>query len=96
MRAASACIIEFLARLFPFRQFSNETRARVIFMLGEGDEDIFAESQFTRRSQFPVACGPSARTTSDTDPSRVNLTAFATRLVKICRTRLRSAFAMTP
>ena len=47
MRAASACVIEFLARLFPFRQFPNEARARSIFMLAEGDEDTFAESQFT-------------------------------------------------
>ena len=47
MRAASACVIEFLARMFPFRQFPNEARARSIFMLAEGDEDTFAESQFT-------------------------------------------------
>jgi hypothetical protein len=42
MRAASACVIEFLARMFPFRQFPNEARARSIFMLAEGDEDTFA------------------------------------------------------
>ena len=57
MRAASACVIEFLARMFPFRQFPNEARARSIFMLTEGDEDTFAESQFTAGNRFPVASG---------------------------------------
>ena len=57
MRAASACVIEFIARLFPFREISNETRARSIFMLAEGDEDTFADSQFSARDRFPVALG---------------------------------------
>jgi hypothetical protein len=57
MRAASACVIEFLARMFPFRQFPNEARARSIFMLAEGDEDTFAEGQFTAGDRFPVALG---------------------------------------
>jgi hypothetical protein len=57
MRAASACVIEFLARLFPFRQFPNEMRARSIFMLAEGDEDTFAENQFAATRRFPVASG---------------------------------------
>lgn len=57
MRAASACVIEFLARLFPFRAFPNETRARSIFMLAEGDEDTFAESQFAATERFPIALG---------------------------------------
>jgi hypothetical protein len=59
MRAASACVIEFLARLFPFRQFPNEERARSIFMLAEGDEDVFAENQFTASGRFPSAVGMS-------------------------------------
>jgi len=57
MRAASACVIEFIARMFPFRQFSNDAHARSIFMLAEGDEDTFAESQFTTGAAFPVALG---------------------------------------
>jgi len=57
MRAASACVIEFLARLFPFREFPNETRARSIFMLAEGDEDNFAESRFAATERFPLAVG---------------------------------------
>ena len=32
-------------------------RARSIFMLGEGDEDVFAESQFKSGDRFPVALG---------------------------------------
>lgn len=59
MRAASACVIEFLARVFPFREFPNEARARAIFMLAEGDEDTFAEGQFTNGVRFQVACGAS-------------------------------------
>ena len=57
MRAASACVIEFLARLCPFREFPNEAHARSIFMLAEGDEDAFAESHFTATPRFPVALG---------------------------------------
>jgi hypothetical protein len=57
MRAASACVVECIARLFPFREFANETRARTIFMLAEGDEDVFAESQLQNGHRFPVAEG---------------------------------------
>ena len=57
MRVASACVIEFIARMFPFRQFPNELRARSILMLAEGDEDTFAESQFKAGDRFPVALG---------------------------------------
>jgi hypothetical protein len=59
MRAASACVIEFLARVFPFREFPNEARARAIFMLAEGDEDTFAEGQLANGDRFPIACGAS-------------------------------------
>lgn len=57
MRAASACVVEFIARMFPFRRFPNDARARSIFMLAEGDEDTFADSQFTAGDRFPVALG---------------------------------------
>jgi hypothetical protein len=57
MRAASACVIEFLARMFPFRDFPNDARARSIFMLKEGDEDTFPEGQFAASNQFPLALG---------------------------------------
>lgn len=57
MRAASASVLDFLGRLFPFRQFKNEDRVRSIFMLAEGDEDNFAERQFVTSGRFPVAYG---------------------------------------
>jgi hypothetical protein len=57
MRAASACVLEFIARLLPFRQFPNETRARSVFMLAEGDEDVFAETHFVAGNRFPLALG---------------------------------------
>lgn len=57
MRAASACVLEFVARAFPYRQFPNESRARTIFMLAEGDDDTFADHQFKTGNRFPVAAG---------------------------------------
>jgi hypothetical protein len=56
MRAASACVMEFIARTFPFRQFPNEERARSIFMLADGDEDYHAESDHPA-GQLPIARG---------------------------------------
>jgi ThiF family/Prokaryotic homologs of the JAB domain len=58
MRAASACVLEFIARVFPFRQYTNEHRARTIFMLGEGEEDAYAEGNFEASNRFPVGVGP--------------------------------------
>jgi ThiF family/Prokaryotic homologs of the JAB domain len=56
MRAASACVMEFIARAFPFRQFPNERWSRTIFMLADGDEEHQAESDFFPGS-FPLAAG---------------------------------------
>jgi len=57
MRAASACVIEVIARAFPFRHFRNEERARTIFMLAEGEEEYVAESAFRRSESLPVGFG---------------------------------------
>lgn len=46
MRAASACVMEFIARTFPFRHAPNERYARTIFLLADGDEEHFAESHW--------------------------------------------------
>lgn len=46
MRAASACVMEFIARAFPFRHPPNERYARTIFLLADGDEERFAESSW--------------------------------------------------
>jgi hypothetical protein len=57
MRAASACVMEFMARAFPFRHVANKDRARTIFTLSDGDEDFFAEHDFAASVQCPVGAG---------------------------------------
>ncbi len=44
MRASSACVMEFIARAYPFRQQSNRGFARTRFMLAEAFEEHEAES----------------------------------------------------
>lgn len=46
MRAASACVNEFIARAFPFRHDPNRRYARTEFSLAAGEEDYFAEDTF--------------------------------------------------
>lgn len=46
MRAASAAVLEYIARAFPFRHGQNGDHARTIFRLSEGDEERFAEDDF--------------------------------------------------
>ena len=46
MRAASAAVLEYLARAFPFRHRSNREFARTLFRLAEGEEEAFAEDEF--------------------------------------------------
>jgi hypothetical protein len=57
MRAASDAVMEFIARAFPFRHAPNSSRARVLFMLADGDADVLAESDFTASGAYPVAAG---------------------------------------
>jgi hypothetical protein len=57
MRAASACVIEAIARVFPFRETPNAGRARTIFMLAEGEEETWPETAFQPRSAFPLGTG---------------------------------------
>ncbi|WP_347339850.1 ThiF family adenylyltransferase [Bradyrhizobium aeschynomenes] len=57
MRAASACVLEFIARAFPFRHEPNEGFARTIFTLSDGCEDRFAESSFPRKEAFSLGGG---------------------------------------
>jgi ThiF family/Prokaryotic homologs of the JAB domain len=49
MRAASACVMEFIARGYPFRHEPNGRYARTRFMLAECFEEFTAESEFTTR-----------------------------------------------
>ncbi len=57
MRAAAECVMEFIARAFPFRHAPNESRARTLFMLADGDVDFVAEREFRASGTYPVAAG---------------------------------------
>lgn len=57
MRAASATIMEFIARAFPFRHASNRGYARTIFMLAGGEEEHFGEDDFTAKGALPLCTG---------------------------------------
>lgn len=58
MRAASDTVMEFIARAFPFRHAPNGSRARTLFMLADGDADVFAECDFAASGCYPIAAGP--------------------------------------
>ncbi|MCX4141122.1 ThiF family adenylyltransferase [Paraburkholderia sp. SEWSISQ10-3 4] len=57
MRAASACVLEFLARAFPFRHDSNENFARTEFSIAAGEEDFLRESAFSHNLNGTLARG---------------------------------------
>ncbi len=57
MRAASACVMEFIARAFPFRHDSNAKFARSIFTLCAGEEDCYPQDQFAARHSFALGTG---------------------------------------
>lgn len=47
MRAASAAMLEYIARLMPFRHDDNRGKARTLFELGAGEETHISEDDFT-------------------------------------------------
>lgn len=57
MRAASSCMMEFIARAFPFRHDDNSKFARTRFMLAEAFEEFTAESEFNARQSPLLASG---------------------------------------
>lgn len=57
MRAASATVMEFIARAFPFRHSTNSKFARTIFMLADGEEEHFAEDRFVAKGTLPICTG---------------------------------------
>ncbi|RYG86158.1 MAG: hypothetical protein EON58_22050 [Alphaproteobacteria bacterium] len=57
MRAASAVVMEFIARAYPFRHESNSLYARTRFMLAEGVEEFNSESEFKARVSPDLARG---------------------------------------
>ena len=72
MRAASACMNEFLIRAYPFRLDPNRNYARTMFSLAACDEDHYSEDEFTispnpllgRGAKEPLLGLPSLGTTS--------------------------------
>jgi hypothetical protein len=57
MRAASACVMELIARAFPFRHSPNGQYARTTFMLADGDEEHACEESFVRSGSLVVGTG---------------------------------------
>ncbi len=57
MRASSACVMEFIARAYPFRQRPNRSFARTRFMLAEAFEEHEAESAFAAKSTPLLGAG---------------------------------------
>lgn len=69
MRAASACVMEFIARAYPFRHESNAAYARTRFSLAANEEEFFpvesflttASPQFARGDLEPLLGLPALR-----------------------------------
>ncbi len=57
MRAASACVNEFISRAFPFRLESNRLYARTLFSLAACEEEHFSEDSFKRMPNQLLARG---------------------------------------
>lgn len=57
MRAAAACMLEFIARAFPYRHEANANYARTIFSLASAEEDNFTESSFDPEQNYIFANG---------------------------------------
>jgi hypothetical protein len=57
MRAASACVLEFIARAYPFRHDPNSLRARTQFSLAACEEDFFPEAAFPKSRNATLARG---------------------------------------
>lgn len=59
MRAASACVMEFIARAYPFRHDPNALRARTLFSLAACEEEFFAETEWDKAKNLLLARGTS-------------------------------------
>ncbi|MGF6210381.1 hypothetical protein ABIE32_000233 [Comamonas sp. 4034] len=57
MRAASAGVLEFIARAYPYRHEPNANYARSKFMLAEAFEEFTSESEFNHKHALPLATG---------------------------------------
>lgn len=57
MRAASACVLEYIARCFPFREYPNKGYARTLFSLSGVEEDYIDEDAIARAPNPRIAAG---------------------------------------
>lgn len=57
MRAASACVVEFLSRAYPFRLDSNRLRARTTFSLAACEEEYQSEDELPHGTLELLAIG---------------------------------------
>ncbi|MNP57295.1 hypothetical protein D3C76_1521080 [compost metagenome] len=57
MRAASACVNEFVARAYPYRHEPNGKFARTTFSLAALEEEFESESNFQIDVEAPLARG---------------------------------------
>jgi hypothetical protein len=57
MRAASACVTEFIARAFPFRHDPNALRARTLFSLAACEEEYASEADFIKAKNLCLGRG---------------------------------------
>lgn len=57
MQAASACVMEFVARAFPYRHESNHLYARTMVSLAAGEVDYEPEPNFRRSANNILARG---------------------------------------
>lgn len=48
MRAASDCVMEFIARAYPYRHEPNRKRARTVFSLAAGEQEFMSDEDFSR------------------------------------------------
>lgn len=54
MRAAAACVNEFIARAYPYRHETNSIYARTLFSLAACEEEYTTESAFTSSNNSPI------------------------------------------
>lgn len=57
MRAASACVSEYIARAFPFREEDNSRYARTLFSLAGCYEDYYPEDYFSKAEKVYLGDG---------------------------------------
>jgi hypothetical protein len=57
MRAAAACVMEFIARAYPFRHNANEQYARTEFSLAANEDEFSAEVSFEKQPNLIMGRG---------------------------------------